>query len=82
MARARITVDGEKGLLTSLLVFCAKNPEETRMPLEATLWVYNSVSWASRTGPDLYILVIHISTWQRDLKTWGATGGIWKPEMV
>lgn len=24
------------------------------MPLEVTLWVYSSVDWASRTGPDLY----------------------------
>lgn len=57
----------------------AGNREETRMPLEAT----TTVQWIGLPGLDqIYILVTHVSTWQGHPETWGARGGIWKPEMV
>lgn len=49
------------------------------MPLEAT----TTVQWIGLPGLDqIYILVTHVSTWQGHPETWGARGGIRKPEMV
>lgn len=49
------------------------------MPLEAT----TTVQWIGIPEQDwIYILVTHVSTWQRHPETWRARGGIWKLEMV